>query len=191
LDKTYTRADFFSALHTVKVDTIPGTVYKYGALGPELSAHILENVYQKSYETLLNEIIFNKLGMNSTKINLSKTDKLPNGYNASEVKMDNLSSNLWGASKMLKSTTIDILKFIEFELNENNKIVAESHRLIDKNNQMGYFWNIRTDSDGNVSYVKDGGSNGTQNILKIYPKYNMGFVVIINQSDRNTGANLE
>lgn len=191
LDKSYTKIDFFNALRKVKVDTLPGTTFKYGALGPELCAHILENVYKKNFEDQLHQVIFDRLKMNSTKIKLNKNDIVANGYNESELLMTPLSSNLWGASKMLKSTINDLTKFIKFELDRNNKIVLESHRKIAKNPDMGYFWEIQTDDDGNTVYAKDGGSNGTQNILKIFPESNFGFVIIMNQSDKNSGTYLE
>lgn len=191
LDKSYTKTDFFNALKKVKVDTLPGTTFKYGALGPELCAHILENVYKKDYEDQLHEVIFDKLKMNSTKIKLNKYDIVANGYNEHELLMIPLSSNLWGASKMLKSTISDLTKFIKFELDRNNKMVLESHRKIASNPDMGYFWEIQTDNNGNVSYSKDGGSNGTQNILKIYPESNFGFIILMNQSDKNSGTYLE
>ncbi|SHL66578.1 serine hydrolase domain-containing protein [Flavobacterium saccharophilum] len=191
LDKSYTKSDFFNALKKVKVDTLPGTTFKYGALGPELCAYILENVYNKAYEDQLNQVIFDKLKMNSTKIRLNNNDIVANGYNESGLLMTPLSSNLWGASKMLKSTISDLTKFIKFELDRNNKMVLESHRKIASNPDMGYFWEIQTDNNGNISYTKDGGSNGTQNILKIYPESNFGFIILMNQSDKNSGTYLE
>lgn len=191
LDKSYTKNDFFYALRRVKVDTLPGMSFKYGALGPELCAHILENIYKKNYEDQLHQVIFDKLKMNSTKIKLSGNDIIANGYNESELLMTPLSSNLWGASKMLKSTLNDLTKFIKFELDRNNKVVLESHRKIATNPDMGYFWEIQTDFEGNTVYAKDGGSNGTQNILKIFPESNFGFVIIMNQSDKNSGTYLE
>lgn len=191
LDKTYTKGDFFNALRKVKVDTLPGAAFKYGALGPELCAHILENVYKKDYEDQLQQVLFDKLKMNATKIKLNNNDIVANGYNEIELFMTPLSSNLWGASKMLKSTIGDLTKFIKFELDRNNKMVLESHRKIASNPDMGYFWEIQKDNDGNISYTKDGGSNGTQNILKIYPESNFGFVILMNQSDKNSGTYLE
>ncbi|MCD0469662.1 serine hydrolase [Flavobacterium sp. JAS] len=191
LDKLYTKKDFFNALRNVKVDSLPGTTFKYGALGPELCATILENVYKEKYEDLLHKTFLAKLKMNSTKIKLGKNDVVANGYNESGLLMTPLSSNLWGASKILKTTLGDLTKFIKFELDPNNKIVLKSHDKIYSNPDMGYFWEIQTDPNGNTVYAKDGGSNGTQNILKIYPKNNMGFIILMNQSDKNSGTYLE
>lgn len=191
LDKAYTKKHFLSDLRNVKIDSLPGTGYKYGALAPELCAYILENVYKKSYENLLDKEIFKKAGIKSTKLNLGSNEILANGYNAKGDTMEPLTISIWGASKFLKSTMDDLSKFIKFELNSNNKVVIESHRKVYSNIDMGYFWDTLTDDKGNTNYIKDGGSNGISNVLKILPKYNLGILIIANQNDRNTGANIE
>ena len=191
LDKAYTKELFLADLRKVKVDSLPGTGYKYGALAPELCAYILENVYTKSYNVQLNEVIFKKVGMKSTKLNIKNNEILANGYNAKGDIAEPLTISIWGASKFLKSTIDDLSKYIKFELNTNNKIVIESQRKIYSNIDMGYFWDTITDENGNTNYIKDGGSNGTSNIIKISPKYNLGILIITNQNDRNTGENIE
>lgn len=191
LDKSYTKMHFLSDLRNVKIDSLPGTGYKYGALGPELCAYILENVYKKSYEDLLGDEIFKKAEMKSTKLLLGNNEILANGYNAKGYAMEPLTISIWGASKFLKSTMDDLSKYIKFELNSNNKVVVESHRKVYPNIDMGYFWDILVDDKGNTNYIKDGGSNGTSNILKISPKYNLGILIITNQNDINTGINIE
>ncbi|MCS3867264.1 CubicO group peptidase (beta-lactamase class C family) [Chryseobacterium ginsenosidimutans] len=191
LDKAYTKELFLADLRKVKVDSLPGTGYKYGALAPELCAYILENVYKKSYNDLLNEEIFKKAGMKSTKLNLENNEILANGYNAKGDTMEPLTISIWGASKFLKSTMDDLSKFIKFELNSNNKVIIESHRKVYSNINMGYFWDTIADDNGNTNYIKDGGSNGISNVLKILPKYNLGILIIANQNDRNTGTNIE
>ncbi|TEB41522.1 class A beta-lactamase-related serine hydrolase, partial [Flavobacterium circumlabens] len=76
LDLAYTKKYFLSDLRNVKVDSLPGTGFKYGALGPELCAYILENVYKENYEELLEQKIFKKLGMQSTKLRLENNEIL-------------------------------------------------------------------------------------------------------------------
>ena len=105
--------------------------------------------------------------------------------------MEPLTISIWGASKFLKSTIDDLSKFIKFELDLNNRVAIESHRKVYSNIDMGYFWDILTDENANANYIKDGGSNGTSNILKISPKYDLGIVIIANQNDRNTSADIE
>lgn len=188
IDESYTREKFFEDLKTIKLDTLPGTKFKYSNGSVNLMAHILENVYQKSYETLLKEHIFSKLEMKSSGINLSPNTVVANGYNLKGVLMPNISDNLWGAAGKLKSTLGDLTKFIAYELNTKNKIVQESQRnlLNSTTTWNGYFWDyIQVDENGKNCW-KHGGAFGTQNMLIIYPERELGISIIVNISDENT-----
>lgn len=189
VDEAYNRDKFFEDLKTLKLDTLPGTKFKYSNGSLNLTAHILENVYQKSYETLLKENIFSKLDMKSTGINLKPEIVIANGYNLKGVLMPRISDNLWGAAGSLKSTLSDLTKFIAYELNTKNKIVQESQRnlLNSPTTWNGYFWDyIEVDENGQNCW-KHGGAFGTQNMLIVYPERQLGISIIVNISDENTG----
>lgn len=189
VDESYNREKFFEDLKTIKLDTLPGTKFKYSNGSLNLTAHILENVYNKSYETLLKENIFSKLNMTSTGINLDSNVVIANGYNLKGVRMPNISDNLWGAAGKLKSTLGDLTKFIAYELNTKNKIVQESQRNLLNSPTIwnGYFWDyIEVDENGKNCW-KHGGAFGTQNMLLIYPERQFGLSIIVNISDENTG----
>ncbi|HEY1192963.1 serine hydrolase [Flavobacterium sp.] len=189
LDESYTRENFFQDLKTIKLDTLPGTKFKYSNGSLNLTAHILENVYSKSYETLLKENILSKLEMKSTGINLDPNVVIANGYNLKGVLMPKISDNLWGAAGRLKSTLGDLSKFINYELNSKNKIVQESQRnlLNSPTTWNGYFWDyIQVDENGKNCW-KHGGAFGTQNMLVVYPERQLGLYIIVNISDENTG----
>ncbi|RED27235.1 CubicO group peptidase (beta-lactamase class C family) [Flavobacterium cutihirudinis] len=189
IDESYTKEKFFEDLKTIKLDTLPGTKFKYSNGSLNLTAHILENVYKKSYETLLKENIFSKLNMTSTGINLDSNTVIANGYNLKGVRMPGISDNLWGAAGKLKSTLSDLTKFIAYELNNKNKIVQESQRnlLNSSTTWNGYFWDyIEVDENGKNCW-KHGGAFGTQNMLLIYPERQLGISIIVNISDENTG----
>lgn len=188
MDETYSREKFFADLKTIQLDTLPGTKFKYSNGSVQLAAHILENVYQKSYETLLKENIFSKLNMKSTQLSVDKNTVIANGYNSNNKLMPNLSDNLWGAAGYLKSTLGDMTKFIAFELDINNKVVQESQRnlLNSDTDWNGYFWdNIQVDNNGRNSW-KHGGAFGTQNMLLIYPERSLGISIIVNVSGEKT-----
>jgi CubicO group peptidase (beta-lactamase class C family) len=187
LDGRYTKNDFFKELAAASVTALPGTRFKYGALGPELCAAILEKVYGKSYDSLLQEFVLGPAGMTATRLRLAPGQRLATGYNADGRGMDPLSSNLWGASKFLKSTMGDLISFATFELASRHRAVLESQRLIDPDGQMAYFWETEKNGAG-WNYVKDGGSNGTSSIVKILPARGIGIVIVVNQSDVNTGT---
>lgn len=189
VDEDYNRNKFFEDLKTLKLDTLPGTKFKYSNGGLNLTAHILENVYQKSYETLLKENIFSKLDMKSSGINLKSDIVIANGYNLKGVLMPRISDNLWGAAGGLKSTLSDLTKFIAYELNTKNKIVQESQQnlLNSPTTWNGYFWDyIEVDENGQNCW-KHGGAFGTQNMLIVYPERQLGISIIVNISDENTG----
>lgn len=189
MDEMYSREKFFEDLTTIKLDTLPGTKFKYSNGSLNLTAHILENVYGKSYETLLKENIFSKLDMQSSGINLSPNTVIANGYNLKGILMPNISDNLWGVAGMLKSTLGDLTKFIAYELNTKSKIVQESQRNLLNNPTTwnGYFWDyIQVDENGKNCW-KHGGAFGTQNMLVVYPERQLGISIIVNISDENTG----
>jgi len=188
LDESYSRDKFFEDLKTIKLDTLPGTKFKYSNGSLNLTAHILENVYHKDYETLLKENIFSKLDMKSTGINLDSDIVIANGYNLKGVLMPRISDNLWGAAGRLKTTLGDLTKFIAYELNTKNKIVQESQRnlLNSITTWNGYFWDyIQVDENGQNCW-KHGGAFGTQNMLIVYPERKLGLSIIVNISDENT-----
>ncbi|WP_289659287.1 serine hydrolase [Flavobacterium panacagri] len=188
IDESYTRENFFEDLKTMKLDTLPGTKFKYSNGSLNLTAHILENVYQKSYEVLLKENIFSKLDMKSTGINLNPEINVANGYNIKGVLMPSISDRLWGAAGRLKSNLSDLTKFITYELNTKNKIVQESQQnlLNSPTTWNGYFWDyIQVDENGKNCW-KHGGAFGTQNMFVVYPERQLGFSIIVNISDENT-----
>ncbi|MFD1604988.1 serine hydrolase [Flavobacterium artemisiae] len=189
MDDDYSREKFFEDLKKMKLDTVPGTKFKYCNGSLNLAAHMLENIYQKSYETLLKENILSKLNMNNSGITLNKEAVIANGYNKKGVLMPNISDNLWMAAGGLKSTLSDLLKFINYELNTKNKIIKESQRnlLNSATGWNGYFWDFIQVDDNGQNCWKHGGAFGTQNMLIVYPERNFGLSIIVNISDDDTG----
>ncbi|MBE8724813.1 serine hydrolase [Flavobacterium hungaricum] len=189
MDEDYSREKFFEDLKQMKLDTLPGTKFKYCNGSLNLAAHMLENIYHKSYETLLKENILSKIGMNNSGITLNKDAVIANGYNKKGAVMPNLSDNLWMAAGGLKATLGDLVKFISYELNTKNKIVKESQRnvLNSSTSWNGYFWDYIQIDDNGQNCWKHGGAFGTQNMLIVYPERNFGLSVIVNISDDDTG----
>ncbi len=189
MDESYSKKQFFEDLNSVKLDTIPGTKFKYSNLSLELSAVILENVYHKSYETLLRENIFVPAKMSSTKMNLEKDEILANGYNGNHILMPHIANNLWGSEGYLKSTMADLIKLLSFELNLKNKAVQESQRNISNSDQhwFGYFWDGILATENGKFCHKHGGAFGTQTYFTVYPELNLGISIIVNISDEDTG----
>lgn len=197
LYKNYGQKDFLKDLHEVKIDTVPGYKYSYSSAGSQLIAFILENVYKTKYEKLLTDYLSKNVAMQNTKINLSnqETKKLAVGYHSDNSVITSPMPQLpWGASGNMKSTIPDMVKYIKFQL-KNNNIVAESHKTIvkfDEEFSIGYFWNIATDDKKlGTFYVHHGGVPRSQCYIYIVPKYDLGVFIITNQSGTDTAKVME
>jgi len=189
--KNYNKEMFFEQMENAVLDTIPGLIYEYNNLAPNLMAHILENVYQKSFDELLNDFIFKKSEMTTTKMRLSEDEKvrLANGYNGKGKLMPNMPMPMWGAEGGMKSTTPDLIKYMRLHLDTINPTVVESHRVnyIDNpNHSLGYYWVVGKNTEGTY-YSHHGGAMGMQNWFFVFPAYNMGVSVITNSSSEGTG----
>lgn len=110
--KSENKKAFFEGLKLIKIETKPGETYFYSNTAPELTAYILEKVYQKPYEELVIEFILKPNKMNQTKFTLNENDKtrLVKGYNDKNELMPNFNRTLWGGISGLHSTTTDLVK---------------------------------------------------------------------------------
>ncbi|MEK6507812.1 serine hydrolase domain-containing protein [Myroides sp. C4067] len=186
---------FFEGLKLIKIESKPGEVYSYSNTAPEVTAYILEKVYQKSYEKLVDEFILKPNKMNQTKFSLNDNDKkrLVKGYNDQNKLMPNFTKTLWGGIAGLHSTPSDLVKYMKLQLDKSNPIVTESHRKLHKEASdfwESYHWYIIENSD-KLIYRHHGGIYGMQNWLVIYPKQNIGIFIITNTSFNETGEILE
>lgn len=192
MDESYSKKQFLEDLKTIQLDTIPGKKHKYSNTSLELSALILEKVYHKNFETLLNEYFFAATKMNATKRNLKVDSNIANGYSSNHLLMPNSYTNLWAAGGYRNSTIDDLIKFLSFELDTKNKIVQESQRNLSDSDQSwnGYFWDeIGVSENGKYCY-KHGGAFGTNTLFMVYPELQIGICIIVNITSENTFGNL-
>ncbi|MFC0343728.1 serine hydrolase domain-containing protein [Epilithonimonas hispanica] len=193
--KSENKTAFFEGLKEIKIETKPGEVYFYSNTAPEVTAFILEKVYQKSFEELVNEFVLKPNKMNQTKFTLNENDrkKLVKGYNDKNELMPNFNRTLWGGISGLHSTAPDLVKYMKLQLDQTNPVVNESHRRLFKEGSdfwEGYHWYIIENGD-QLIIRHHGGIYGMQNWFVIYPKQNMGISILTNASFDGTGQILE
>ncbi|PRB06240.1 serine hydrolase [Chryseobacterium sp. MYb7] len=193
--KSENKKAFFEGLKIIKIGTKPGEVYSYSNTAPELTAYILEKVYQKPFEELVIEFILKPNNMNQTKFTLNKSDRtrLVKGYNDKNEIMPNFNRTLWGGISGLHSTTTDLVKYMKLQLDPSNPIVKESHKRLYKEGSdfwEGYHWYI-IENDNQLLYRHHGGIYGMQNWFVIYPKQSIGISILTNTSFNETGEILE
>lgn len=186
---------FLEGLKLIKIETIPGETYSYSNTAPELTAYILEKVYQKPYEELVTEFVLKPNKMNQTKFTLNDNERLRlvKGYNDKNELMPNFNRTLWGGISGLHSTTTDLIKYMKLQLDESNHIINESHKKLYKEGSdfwEGYHWYI-IENDSELIYRHHGGIYGMQNWFVIYPKQDIGISILTNTSFNETGEILE
>jgi len=185
------KAGFWEGLKQIKLKNKPGSQYLYSNTGPEVMAYILEKVYQKPYEALVQEYILNPLQMKQTSfvLDTQAQKRLVQGYNGENKLMPNFERKLWGGIGGLHATVGDMLQYIEYHLDESNQVVKASHRAFYEtpyNFEIGYYWNILKNAKTTV-YRHHGGIFGMQNWLMIYPEHQLGISIFTNVSFQNTG----
>ena len=195
--RNYGKADFFRDLHAVEIRRMPGKEYAYSSSGTELTAHILERVYNSDYESLLRSFLRDSAAMTEVRISLNDAEatRLAVGYHSdNEVPTTPMPQLPWGASGNVKATAPEMVKYLKFQL-AGGPVVTESHRTLvefDSEFSIGYFWNIVSgDSLKGRYYAHHGGVPRSQCYVYIIPKYDLGIFVITNQSGDQTASAME
>ena len=196
-EKKQTKEAFFQYLSEIVLDTLPGTRFHYSNFGTNLMGYILERVYETPFQELVMNTVIRKANMKETKFQLTEeeTKLLANGYNGNGEQMAALplANTLWGAEGGLKSTLPDLLSYMQFQLNQENRVVQEAHRKcyeIDTDYWIGYFWWIIENMNHDTHYRHDGGALGTRNIMLLYPAANIGISIITNKATEGVFENL-
>ncbi|MEO1487363.1 MAG: serine hydrolase domain-containing protein, partial [Bacteroidota bacterium] len=183
----YTMNDFLEDLKTMEVDKKPGTVFVYNSMGSELMSHILERVYQDSFNNLLTAFL-KELEMNNTFLEKTQLKRNPNciiGYGEDGKPAPRDRSPLLGGGGGLVSTLPDLMKFIQFQLESTNPIIKESTKILyeDEEETMGYLWqNMGVAEREGFYYGKTGTSFGMQSSLLLCPDSNYGKIIILNNT---------
>lgn len=187
LEKDYTKEDWLKELKTVQLDTIPGSNFQYSNLGANLAAIILEQVYQKPFETLLKEFLLEPYNMTNTQLYLKDVDKkhLTKGYNHNQIPMPYTLDNTWAAGG-LKSNLDDMLKYLALHLEGTQDMVGLSHQRLwsteDNYYSNGIFWQIFNNNRDSRNIFQYGGSFGYSSAMTFFPELSMGFVLLSNES---------
>lgn len=179
---------FRKDLQKVKPDTPPGTKWRYSNVGMITLGMILENVYQMSYSDLIKEYFSEPFNMMNTEAVYCQTDTTgyTKGYDKNGNIMPHITFQIAGAAGGLKSTTSDLMKYIEENIHIKDKAIELSHKRTFESDQqsMGLGWNLNTKSKNDVLLWHDGGEPGFSSYILIIPNHNIGIVCLANQSGR-------
>jgi len=185
----FSKFQFFEELHKVALDTVPGFKFSYSNVGANLLGYCLENMYDKPFEELLSEHILKPLQMTKTRITVpSGEDKklLALGLNPNGLVMPSRAEKEMKAEGGLFSTLDDMIKYMEFQLNEENEVVKISHQELLNGKygdfENGLFWQIFKNGGNPTKIFQNGGAYGTSSWLTIIPESKVGVIILTNVS---------
>lgn len=200
------REEFFQALHTVKLDTIPGTKRYHSNAAAQLLGYLLEDIYGMPLDQLLEKFITTPSGMKNTSFIHAGTRGLATGYTAAgDAAVYEYTMPYFKNAGGLGSTVSDLVRYMALLLDNDNPAAALSlKKTIDVDVSSGKVVPLRPDSaaapdvySAALSWFKykpdatgsqvwaDGGTNGFNSYLVLYPQLNSGIVLLANKSDEN------
>ncbi|HEX8349688.1 MAG TPA: serine hydrolase [Hymenobacter sp.] len=190
--RNYTKQDFYKDLHTVRLDTVPGLVPRHSNVATQLLAYILEQVYQTSYDQLIEKYIERPLAMKRE--TAAEASFMASGYNENGSIMPVNSIKAFHAAGGLRYSSADMLKYIKYQLAGTDKALILSHQATWGNineQAIGFNWNMIKTVDSKRRLFHSGGTFGFASYCDLYPELGFGIILLSNESDRSTQTNLE
>lgn len=183
--KHYKRQQIFDYLKVIKLKQTPGVTCDYSNLGIALLGIILEDVYSKSFEDLVNEKICAPAQMKSCFISSpsSQTDYLTQGYNEKGDATPAWQLGDFAAAGGLHSSSEDLLRYLKLELSETDSAVKLSHQPTFVGRQkLAFAWFIKRTHDGNTLYWHNGATFGFRSFCGFVKEKNCAVVVLSNSA---------
>ena len=198
-ERGYDRARYLKELHDVVLASDPGTTMRYSNIGVKLIGFGLENVAGLGLTQLLSRDILGPLKMTDTTLLPSQSQLgrlaqayLPGGNPAPAPRLD-IDPNAGGAGGLFSSTQ-DMAKYAEWQLDERNPVVARAHQPIwgsPDNFAVGLIWDIGKTKDGERRLWHSGGTFGMSSQMILLPDSQQAYVLLANDACENTQSQLE
>ncbi|WP_234974626.1 serine hydrolase domain-containing protein [Tenacibaculum agarivorans] len=183
---TYAVDDFLEELKNVELDKKPGTYYMYNSVGSEILAYILEQVYQDSFENILDKFL-KEMDIHDSYLEgcRPRSEHIIDGYDENGQLASKTRNILLGAGGSMIATLPDLIKFMKFQLESKNPLIKESTKelyLDREGDKTGYLWDVGYAKEEGFYYKKTGTSDGVQSVILICPDTNYGLILIMNNT---------
>ncbi len=188
LQAGFTRNQFLKELRKVQLDTIPGHTFRYSNAGANLVGYCLEQVYGRPYEVLVDEYIFNPLGMNHTYMDFSGKNAqfLARGANSSGLAMPPRARKELNAEGGIISNLDDMIRYMQFHLQQDHPIIQIAHQELMNGKygdfENGLFWQVFKNGNQARRIFQNGGAFGTSCWMTLLPESGIGVFIVTNVS---------
>ncbi len=183
----YRQDSLLRDMHQFKMDTLPGTRYRYNNNAMMVLTLILERIYKQPYEQLVTNYLRVSLGMSQTTPNLSAAQmkQAAQGYEGTKPQtFVNLRSFYLGPN--MNSTVSDLLQYMKANLDERDPALKLSHQITWGKPDpfaVGLNWMMKTDPQLGQSIYHDGHTRlGFNTRFVLYPAQKTGIVILVNDT---------
>jgi len=197
-EKGYDRARYLRELHDLQLGSEPGAKMSYSNIGIKLIGFGLEDVAGLDLGRLLARDISGPLHLTDTTFILSQSQRgrlaqayLPGGNPAPPPQQD-IDPNA-GAAGGLFSSTDDMVKYAEWQLDERDPVIARAHQPLwgsADSFAAGLIWDIGKTPDGERKLWHSGGTFGMSSQLILLPDSRQAYVLLANDACMNTQSQL-
>jgi serine-type D-Ala-D-Ala carboxypeptidase/endopeptidase len=165
---------------------------EYSNIGVGLLGHALSRRAGTSYEALVTERILEPLGMANTRIVLRPEDRarLAPGHSPSGMPVPNWDLDALAGAGALRSSTDDMLKFLEANINPPENRVGRAIRAaqtprvtFNDTMRVGLLWLTQKTMFGRTVVWHNGGTAGYRTFIGFDPERRVGVVVLSNRSN--------
>jgi len=195
----YNQDSLLKDLHQFKIDTIPGTKYRYNGNAMEVLVLLLERIYQQPYEVLVTHYLKTHLQMDDTRtrIPLVQLARFIQGYDGAGNAITwydlktypsaDINTNLfYPGGPSMNSTMDDMMKYLRAQLTEDDPAVRLSHQLVwgsnPKDFAIGLNWMFDLE-DGVKDYYHEGHTGiGFNTLCEFYPTEHLGLMIVVNDN---------
>lgn len=168
---------------TMKLNFVPGIQYDYSNLGAALLGYLLEIKTGKTFDKLLQSMVFTKYNMVSSTIDKGKvTKKLVKGHDETGKSVLNWNCNAITSAGACLSTTNDLAKFVLANFTNDSVLRFQQQRTFSVENNaidLGYAWHIFR-NNGVIWYFHNGGTGGYRSNITMDLEKKCAVIILAN-----------
>jgi CubicO group peptidase (beta-lactamase class C family) len=196
--RLYTQDSLLQDMHHFRIDTIPGTKYRYNGNAMMVLVVLLERIYHQPFEQLATHYLQTHLHLFDTRtaIPAGQMSRFAQGYgdsgraiqwfdasDHSQRYATTLIFNSGGPS--MNSTMTDMLKFTEANLVERDPAIRLTHQLTWRDSTgfaVGLNWMSNLYNGERYFYHSGHTAIGFNTLCTLYPREHLGIVIFVNDN---------
>lgn len=179
--KQYTSDMLMQDLKGQVIERPPGQEIIYSNYGMAVLGKCLERAYKKTYTELVKEKIIMPLGMKHSCLRQEDAKAVLQGYAASGKATPHWDLNLFAPAGALLTSVNDMLRFLQYQINEEDKACRLSHKVtLNKSETYAMGWQIENKRLGGNVYWHNGATFGFTSFCAFSPRNKIAIVLLSN-----------